>query len=83
MDGRQCGDREVALVNITIDELELILYPREHFIERRGGIRAAALELEIGDQPSEPEHRRRRSGLRVGGGRASCSAPTEEATEPG
>ena len=81
---RECGDRKVALVDVVIDQLQLILYPLEHLAEAAARFRRAALELEVGDQPPEPQHRRRGARLRVGASTsASRSASTDDATEPG
>src|ERR1700687_1154992 len=61
------GRREVSVVDVAVDELELVLYLLERVANRPACVRVAAVELEIGDQTPEPEHRRRGAGLGVGG----------------
>ena len=47
----ESGDREVALVDITFDQLELFLYPLERRAKRAALIERPALELEVGVSP--------------------------------
>jgi len=54
------GDGEVAIVDLAVDQLELGLDAGEH-LRPAAPVRSdrALLQLEVGDQPSEPQHRRR------------------------
>ena len=70
-----------------VDERELLLTDDLEQISsssRRCVAGVAALELEVGDQPAESQHRRSRSAARRRRLRARRAAPsTDDATEPG
>jgi hypothetical protein len=52
------GDGKIAGVDVAIDEFQLVLHALEDLIERPPGFRRPSLELEISDEPSQPQHRR-------------------------
>ena len=54
-------------VDVAIHELQLGLYPLQHLVRRAARIGRPAVQLEVGDEPAEPEHRRGGAGLRIGG----------------
>ena len=67
MHGGKRRDRKIPGVDVAIDQLQLILYPLQDLHQLPAGIRRAPLELQIGDQPAQPQDRRRGARLGVGG----------------
>src|ERR1700728_3376904 len=65
MDGRERGNREVAVVDVAVDQLELVLDLSEKIEHLDLPVRSA-LELEVGDQTAQAEHGGRGTGLVIG-----------------
>ena len=52
------GHGEVAIVDVAVNSFEFRLDVRECLVQPSGGIGGATLELEVGDQAAESQHRR-------------------------